>query len=280
MTHPEGTGPIFTGGRRRVDGDGSRDRAERATDDAHTGTLPPVADVTAYVDGFNFYYAVKDRPADKWMDFAALAQLLLPDDTIVQVRYFTAHISARVDDPKAPERQNVYIRALREHPLITVHLGSFSVWPKWKALADDDRHSFSQLFRPPILPEWAAKLLWRSMRRRNTQHRVKARVLVDEEKGSDVNLASFLLFDTLKNKSAAALVMSNDSDLREPIRMAVAEGATVSIFNPAGRKTSKDLLGVASREVTIDKADFAKCLLANPVTTSKGKKLTRPAEWS
>jgi hypothetical protein len=237
-----------------------------------------VADVTVYVDGFNFYYAVKDRPADKWMDFAALAQLLLPNDTIVKVRYFTAHITARVDDPKAPERQNVYIRALRSHPLVTVHLGRFAVWPAWKALAED-HIPISQLFRPAMKPEWVAKLLWRSMRRRNTQHLAKARVLVDEEKGSDVNLASFLLFDTLKSKSVAALVISNDSDLTEPIRMAVAEGATVSIFNPAGRKTSKDLLRVASQEVTIDKAEFAKCQLANPATTSKGKKLTRPAEW-
>ena len=39
-----------------------------------------------------------------------------------------------------------------------------------------------------------------------------------EEKGSDVNVASHLLLDVLSNQVEAAIVISNDSDLRFPIQ--------------------------------------------------------------
>ena len=47
------------------------------------------------------------------------------------------------------------------------------------------------------------------------------RVWVDktEEKGSDVNLASHLLHDGFKGLYDAAVIITNDSDLAEPIRM-------------------------------------------------------------
>ena len=44
-----------------------------------------------------------------------------------------------------------------------------------------------------------------------------------EEKGSDVNLASHLLLDAFKHASDTAVVISNDSDLRVPIRFAEQE---------------------------------------------------------
>ncbi len=36
-----------------------------------------------------------------------------------------------------------------------------------------------------------------------------------EEKGSDVNLASYLLLDAFRKESEAAVVISNDSDLAQ-----------------------------------------------------------------
>lgn len=44
-------------------------------------------------------------------------------------------------------------------------------------------------------------------------------VLDTEEKGSDVNLASFLLIDGYNRDYEQALVISNDSDLVLPIRL-------------------------------------------------------------
>jgi hypothetical protein len=44
-------------------------------------------------------------------------------------------------------------------------------------------------------------------------------VLKTEEKGSDVNLATYLLIDAFRHDSDIAVVVSNDSDLCEPIRI-------------------------------------------------------------
>ena len=46
-------------------------------------------------------------------------------------------------------------------------------------------------------------------------------VMKSEEKGSDVNLATYLLVDAFDDDYEAAVVVSNDSDLAEPIRRAM-----------------------------------------------------------
>jgi len=58
-------------------------------------------------------------------------------------------------------------------------------------------------------------------------------VIKTEEKGSDVNLATYLLLDAFKQDCEAAVVISNDSDLKEPIAIAQRElGLIVGILNP------------------------------------------------
>ena len=53
------------------------------------------------------------------------------------------------------------------------------------------------------------------------------------EKGSDVNLATFLIFDAFERDYEAAVVISNDSDLALPIRMVREKlGLTVGVLNP------------------------------------------------
>jgi len=44
-------------------------------------------------------------------------------------------------------------------------------------------------------------------------------VMKSEEKGSDVNIATYLLVDAFEDDYEAAVVISNDSDLAEPIRL-------------------------------------------------------------
>jgi len=45
-------------------------------------------------------------------------------------------------------------------------------------------------------------------------------VFKTEEKGSDVNLATHLLLDGFQDRYAAAIVITGDSDLVTPIKMA------------------------------------------------------------
>ena len=71
-------------------------------------------------------------------------------------------------------------------------------------------------------------------------------VIKTEEKGSDVNLATYLLADAFRQDCEAAVVITNDSDLAEPIRLVRHElGLPVGIVNPGDpRKRSRALLDV------------------------------------
>lgn len=159
---------------------------------------------TVYIDGFNMYYgAIKNTP-NKWLDLEALCRRLLPKDKIVKIRYFTALITARPNDPRQPVRQQTYLRALETLPLVTIHHG----------------HYLSHTVRMPLAnPPTAGPRT--------------VEVIKTEEKGSDVNLATYLLLDAFREDCDTAVVISNDSDLAEPIRVAEHElGIRVGIINP------------------------------------------------
>lgn len=63
-----------------------------------------------------------------------------------------------------------------------------------------------------------------------------------EEKGSDVNVAAHLLLDVLGGAVDAALVVSNDSDLRFPVEQARLH-VPVGLVNPSRNYLAGDLRG-------------------------------------
>lgn len=155
-----------------------------------------------YVDGFNVYFAIRFTPY-RWLDLGRLARLLLADAEIDALRYFTARVEAR-DDPAQPQRQETYLRALRTIPDCTLHFGRF--------LQSQVRMAY---VTPPLIGARTA-LMWKT-----------------EEKGSDVNLATYLLADGFLGRYEQAVVVSNDSDLVEPIRMVREQlGKPVIVLNP------------------------------------------------
>jgi hypothetical protein len=50
---------------------------------------------------------------------------LLPRNTIAEIKYFTALVSARPNDPNQTVRQQVYLRALGTLPNVSIHYGHF-----------------------------------------------------------------------------------------------------------------------------------------------------------
>ena len=170
-----------------------------------------------YIDGFNLFYGALKGTPHKWLDLEALCRRLLPRDNLVKVRYFTARVSARPDDPQQPDRQDIYLRALATLPLVDIHYGYFKT-----------RHVRLPLARPePDEPR-------------------TVEVLRTEEKGSDVNLATCLLLDAFNDACDVAVVISNDSDLAQAIRAAQSElDVKVGIVNPhPRRRQSRELLGL------------------------------------
>jgi hypothetical protein len=159
-----------------------------------------------YVDAFNLYYRALRGTPYRWLNLAQLSDALLPRHSIHRIKYFTALVSARVDDPGQPQRQQIYLRALRTLPNLSIHLGHFLTHRVSLPLAEDPGQ--------------------------------RVRVLKTEEKGSDVNLATHLLADGFRGDYEAAVVITNDSDLLEPIRIARRElGKVVGVLHPARRPT-------------------------------------------
>ena len=166
----------------------------------------PTANV--YIDGFNLYYGcLKDTPY-RWLDLGTFSALLLPaSHSIHRIRYYTARVSAFPNDPDAPRRQAVYLRALATIPNLSLVFGHFLS---------------SVVMMPLASPPPAGQRF--------------ARVIKREEKGSDVNLASHLLVDAFTKDCAVAFVISNDSDLLEPIRIARRQlGVPVGLALPYSR---------------------------------------------
>ena len=75
-------------------------------------------------------------------------------------------------------------------------------------------------------------------------------------------------------------MISNDSDLAEPIAMSVAEGVEVGVVNPHRRSsTSRHLSDVASFELPLRHQVLARCQLPDPVIGPRGRQIHRPEGW-
>lgn len=202
-----------------------------------------------YIDGFNLYYGAVKGTSNKWLDLEALCHRLLPSDEIKRIRYFTANVSARPGDPQQPQRQQTYLRALESLPKVSVHYG----------------HFLTHTVRMPLAnPKPGGP--------------ATAEILKTEEKGSDVNLASHLLLDAFRNDCDVAVVISNDSDLRVPIRIAEQQlGVTVGVINPQQPKNrSRVLKGTFFKQLRPSVP--AQCQLPNVITDANGT-FRKPESW-
>ena len=99
-----------------------------------------------------------------------------------------------------------------------------------------------------------------------------------EEKGSDVNLATYLLTDGFEDDYEMAVVISNDSDLTLPIRMTSTKlGKQVGVFDPT-RRRSFQLHDAASWYRPLRKGPLSASLFPDTLSDAQGN-FTKPAGW-
>jgi uncharacterized LabA/DUF88 family protein len=162
-----------------------------------------------YIDGFNLYYCgVKGTPY-KWLNLQLLCNTLFPSVTISKIKYFSALVYPLPHDPGVQTRQLFYWRALETIPNLEIIKGNFVSWPK-------------------LLPQfpfaYVHGLTWPPQ---------KVQVERAEEKGSDVNLAAYLVYDNCNRDADESIVISNDSDLVNAIALVTQElHRNVTIVNP------------------------------------------------
>lgn len=209
-----------------------------------------------YVDGFNLYYSALRGTPLRWLNPLELAARAFPRNAISHTKFFTAKVAELPGDPQQPMRQLLYWRALRTIPNLEIILGEFRKRIVRMAVVNP----------PPKTIE----------------------VFKTEEKGSDVNLAAHLLLDGFQNRYEAAIVITGDSDLITPIKMARSIlKKPVGVLNPqrlSGRdcrppRKSAGLQHAASfYQNGLTWSQLENAQFPNPLTDAQGS-FHKPPSW-
>ena len=131
--------------------------------------------VIVYVDGFNFYYGLKDNSWRKfyWLDLVKFFERFVrPDQELVKVKYF----SAKPNDIDKSRRQNAFFQANQENPKFELILGKY-------------------------------------LHKTITCHNCGYVINTYEEKETDVRIATQIVADALKKQCDIAIIVSADSDM-------------------------------------------------------------------
>lgn len=233
-------------------------------------------DFCAYVDGFNLYKgALERRPDLKWLDLVSFCSALRPNLQLRKIHYFTARVVERFNGDTSPARQHRYLRVLSNQGIEIVY-GKFSRNSSWMRLVP----SLTMESIEPRLADHAG-LTKRAMNFSSAKAKPdvpQARVQKIEEKGSDVNLASYLLRDTylgLRN----ALVISGDSDLVMPVKFAVEAGVDVRTLVPNRSIQCSALRAVSSSLIQLHPNLLLEHQLNRSFVTRNGGAIIRPEAW-
>jgi len=206
--------------------------------------------VIFYIDGFNFYYGLRDKCKESrewkafyWLDFVAFSKQFVADEQeLVKVKYFTA----------AP--LNVGKRS-RQAALL----------------------SANKLLNPAVFEIIRGKYY-----SKNTScHLCKGVFQTFEEKRTDVNISIHMLLDCFHNSVDKLVLITADSDLITTVQTIKTHfpEKEIKIYFPP-KRTSYELFDVCKPVVYLEnnKKKFENAVMNNVVTDGI-KKYTKPPEW-
>jgi len=241
--------------------------------------------VGLYIDGYNLYYGGRSlcgrgSPGWRWLDLRAMRERLVasqsrwPNARVERVVYCTARVKGS-SNPSGQQDQDTYLRALAAARSIDhIEFGTYVSRTARSPLAVPDRNGTPQL----VTSQWPVMV-----QAADGSAIPDARFMVSyarrEEKGSDVNVATHLLLDVTRGAVDAAVVISNDSDLRLPI-VEVRKLVPVSTVNPTSGHLAGALRGRPDAGAQqhwwyqLQATDFTTCQLP-----SKIDQLHSPAGW-
>lgn len=254
--------------------------------------------VGVYIDGYNLYYGGRSlcgQGTDPWKWFSprrlvegVVSQQLQyanqqgqsdvveawSEFKLTRVVYCTARIAAQPGNPTAPTDQDRYLRALEHSGAVDlIELGRYVSGVKYSPLAVKDENGVPKLVRSG----WPLQVKDEQFKEQpNAVFMVSH--MKNEEKGSDVNVASHLLLDVLLGQVDAAVVVSNDSDLAFPVAEA-RKRVPVGVINGRGGKIAASLRPTGPKSVghwnrTVRREDFTGAQMEDPVGTNH-----KPEGW-
>ncbi len=211
--------------------------------------------VITYIDGFNLYFGLRDSRMRRfyWLNLQALGETLLKrNQDLVRTKYFTARISGPAPGNRSSwarrleakrKRQNRYLEAVGTVGETDMYYG----------------HYLAKRMKCKT-----CGVAWQ----------------MQEEKMTDVNIATELLTDAYEDRYDVALLVSADSDLIAPVRAVrrLFPQRRVIVALPPARH-SKSLVNAASGYVFIEAHALAKSQFPDRVVKPDGFVLERPADW-
>ena len=200
--------------------------------------------VIVYVDGFNFYYGLKQTRWRRyyWMDVVAFFEKFMrPNHELVAVKYF----SAKPRDIEKSRRQDAFFQANQENPKFKLILGRY---------LKKDIVCF------------------------NCQYVIHTY----EEKESDVRLATQIVADAYQKKCDIAIVVSADSDMTPAIELAIEARQKVFIYFPPNQHSNSLSTVGRIRPILLERYEsrFRQSLLPDVVHLSQADfDLHIPEKW-
>jgi uncharacterized LabA/DUF88 family protein len=199
--------------------------------------------VIVYVDGFNFYYGLKNSKWKRyyWIDVVKLFESFMrTGQALVAVKYFSA-CSTDIDQHK---RQDAFFQANKENPKFKLILGKY--------------------FKKQIICKHCGK----------TIHTF-------EEKETDVRVATQIVADAYQQNCDIAIIVSADSDMVPAVELAREAGQKVFIYFPPNQH-SNNLASMSEGEpVRLQRyeARFKRAIMPDSITLKNGFTLSIPNRW-
>ena len=203
--------------------------------------------VIVYVDGYNFYYGLRNGGSGwrrtYWLDIVQLFErMMLANQELIEVNYYSAR---PVDDPQARNNQEELFSANVLNPKFKLHLGHYKK-KKFKC--------------------------------QNCGFKNKTY----EEKESDVRVATGMLTDVFAKRCDTTIIVSADSDMIPSVEIikAFAPYHSVVDFVPPNQR-SFALAGKCDAVLWMEqyKARFVQSMLPNEIVLDNGHVLRRPENW-
>jgi uncharacterized LabA/DUF88 family protein len=198
--------------------------------------------VIVYIDGFNLYFGMKEAGFDycKWLDLHLLATNLLKPN---QELIEVKYFTSRVgNNPDKQKRQSTYIDAL-ETTNVKVHYGHYQ-----SNTIECRRCGF----------KWAS----------------------NNEKMTDVNIATQMLNDAYQDRFDMAMLISGDSDLVPPMKQIHSLFAQKRVFVVFPPKRSNSSVTLNARgSMVIGRKKLIESQFPDKVTKRDGFIIGKPSAW-
>lgn len=198
--------------------------------------------VMFYIDGFNLYFGMIEAGlrSCKWLDINKLALAGIKHN---QELIGVKYFTSNItNNPPKESRQRIYIDALQTTGVIVIK----------------GKYESKQ-----VICEGCGKIWYRS-----------------NEKKTDVNIATNMIFDALQNKFDIAILISGDSDLIPAINMVNNQFSPKKVcvaFPPSRHNIS--VADAATGSYTLGRKRLLDCQFSNEVEDANGFKLKKPDTW-